>query len=119
MHLVGSPLEFSRMSWLFIVAEMPRNSYLTIVRGPKPSESRCGYKFRIHAENSGEAGLISSTNLNLSGTGSFALFEEKQITRTHEKANPGRVHDIESRCHTDGQKRQRTIEPLLPRDRTV
>ena len=119
MQLVVPPLEFARMSWLFTVAEMPRNSYLTIVRGPNLSESRCGYKFRIHAENSGETGLISSTNRNLSGTGSFAVFEEKQIRRTDEKANLGRVHNIESRCDTDGQKRQRTIQPLLPRDRTV
>jgi hypothetical protein len=47
------------------------------------------------------------------------VFEEKQIRRTDEKANLGRVHNIESHCDTDGQKRQRTIQPLLPRGRTV
>jgi|GEM_PF-3142730 len=58
------------MGWFFTAAEMPRDSYLTMVRSHPGGDT----KFRIDAETSGEAGLISSTNLNLSDTGSCAVF---------------------------------------------
>src|SRR6185295_215394 len=52
------------MSWLFTVAEMPRNSYLTIVRGPKLSPSRCLKKNKLGGQMKKQI-LVASTILSL------------------------------------------------------